>query len=96
MLFFLTNRWKGKVWFPDKEKCFLDLEKIESVKMAVYSGISHVDCEKWEKIEKKIMAKDVKKLEQELDSVNSHLALLRGEFVKEGGPLSTFSIYIFR
>ena len=28
------------------------------------------------------MAKDIKKLEQELDSVNSHLSLLRGEFVK--------------
>lgn len=28
------------------------------------------------------MTRDIKKLEQELDSVNSHLALLRGEFVK--------------
>ena len=28
------------------------------------------------------MTKDIKKLEQELDSVNSHLGLLRGEFVK--------------
>ena len=58
--------------------------------MAVYSGISHVGSEKWEKIEWKIMAKDVKKLEQELDSVNSHLALLRGEFVKERGSFFDF------
>ena len=36
------------------------------------------------------MAKDVKKLEQELDSVNSHLSLLRGEFVKERGSFFDF------
>ena len=30
----------------------------------------------------KMVQKDVKKLEQELESVNSHLTLLRSEFVK--------------